>query len=200
MKIEVLKLQQLKPDPQNARLHDDDNLGAIMGSLDKFGQRKPIVIDQDGTIVAGNGTYEAAKRLGWAEIEAVRVPSEWDDNTIKAIALADNRTAELATWNHEVLATTILELQEVDFDIEAIGFEVPELPSGDEWANTFDATSSDRKELRQITFTLHADQVETIDRALELSKSFGEFGDTGNSNANGNALARICELWIGSNQ
>jgi len=200
MQIEQVKISELKPDPNNARTHDNKNLEAIAGSLTQFGQRKPIVIDQKNIIVAGNGTFMAAKSLGWEEMQAVRVPSDWDKDKIKAFALADNRTAELADWNHDVLATTILELIEMNFDIEAIGFETSELPKDDEWADAFDATASEKKEIQQITFSLHNDQAATIKNALELSKSMGEFGDTGNTNTNGNAIARICELWLGDNQ
>ena len=131
MKIETLQIKDLTPDPQNARQHDDKNLKAIQGSLKQFGQRKPIVLTEDGVIVAGNGTVEAAKRLGWLEIQAVRVPGDWTADQVKAFALADNRTAELATWNTEVLSSQLLELEEANFLIEDFGFvkvNSPELP------------------------------------------------------------------------
>jgi site-specific DNA-methyltransferase (adenine-specific) len=128
MKIETIQILKLTPDPQNARKHDDKNLDAIKGSLTQFGQRKPIVISQDNVIVAGNGTVEAAKRLGWTEIEAVRVPSNWSADQIKAFALADNRTAELAVWDELVMAGQLLELQEAGFEIAEFGFELSELP------------------------------------------------------------------------
>lgn len=128
MKLEILQISELIPDPNNARKHDDTNLRAIAGSLREFGQRKPIVISQTNLIVAGNGTVEAAKRLGWTEIQAVRVPSDWDADRIKAFALADNRTAELADWNDQVMAAQLLELSEVGFDIEEFGFELVNPP------------------------------------------------------------------------
>ena len=126
MKLETIKIASLTPDPQNARTHDDTNLKAIQGSLKEFGQRKPIVITQDNTIAAGNGTVAAAKELGWTEIQAVRVPADWDADRIKAFALADNRTAELASWNPEVMASQLIDLQEAGFDIEEFGFELQE--------------------------------------------------------------------------
>jgi ParB-like chromosome segregation protein Spo0J len=196
MKIEAIKTSQLKYDPANARHHDQANIAAISGSLEKFGQRKPIVVDRTNTVVAGNGTLQAAIALGWAEIYAVRIPEQWTAVETKAFALADNRTAELADWNHEILADTLSELEEFDFEIEAIGFEIPKHPTGDEWASAFDATASDRKDVQQITFTLQTEQAQLVKNALERSKKLGDFGDTGNANANGNAIARICELWI----
>ena len=128
MKLENVKIENLTPDPNNARTHDDTNLKAIQGSLTQFGQRKPIVISQDNVIVAGNGTVEAAKRLGWTEIEAVRVPADWDAERIKAFALADNRTAELASWDTEVLNKQLQELAEAGVEVAEFGFELPEIP------------------------------------------------------------------------
>jgi DNA modification methylase len=128
MKLENLRIADLTPDPQNARQHDDKNLKAIMGSLKEFGQRKPIVITEAGTIVAGNGTVEAAKRLGWLDIEVVRVPSDWTDAQVKAFAIADNRTAELANWNQEVLTSQLLELEAEGWELAEFGFEALEMP------------------------------------------------------------------------
>jgi site-specific DNA-methyltransferase (adenine-specific) len=123
MKIQTLQIKDLTPDPQNARQHDEKNLKAIQGSLKEFGQRKPIVITEAGVIVAGNGTVEAAKRLGWLEIQAVTVPGDWTPEQTKAFALADNRTAELAAWSPEVLASQLVELEAAGFEIEEFGFE-----------------------------------------------------------------------------
>ena len=131
MNIENLRIADLTPDPQNARQHDDKNLKAIEGSLKEFGQRKPIVITEDGVIVAGNGTVEAAKRLGWSDIEAVKIPNDWTPDKIKAFAIADNRTAELATWNQEVLTSQLLELEGEGWELAEFGFEAFELPDED---------------------------------------------------------------------
>lgn len=122
MEIEIVKIASLNLDPNNARVHDEKNLKAIQSSLTQFGQRKPIVLTANSLVVAGNGTTEAAKRLGWKEIAAVRVPDSWSDDQVKAFALADNRTAELATWSPEVLASQLLELEEANFVIEDFGF------------------------------------------------------------------------------
>jgi site-specific DNA-methyltransferase (adenine-specific) len=127
MKIERLAITELKLDPNNARKHDETNLDAIAGSLTQFGQRKPIVISKDNTVVAGNGTVTAAQKLGWQEIDVVRIPAEWDADRIKAFALADNRSAELAAWDVKVLNAQLMELVELDFDIQEIGFEMPQV-------------------------------------------------------------------------
>lgn len=128
MNIETLRIAGLTPDPKNARQHDEKNLNAIMASLKEFGQRKPIVITEAGVIVAGNGTVEAAKRLGWTDIEIVKIPNDWTPDKVKAFAIADNRTAELANWNQEVLTSQLLELEAEGWEIAEFGFEPLEMP------------------------------------------------------------------------
>jgi DNA modification methylase len=128
MKIETLQIKDLTPDPANARQHDEKNLKAIQGSLNQFGQRKPIVITEAGVIVAGNGTVEAAKRLGWLEIQAVTVPGDWTPEQTKAFALADNRTAELANWDEAELNKQLVELESAGFDVAEFGFITAETP------------------------------------------------------------------------
>jgi DNA modification methylase len=138
LRIETIKISSLTPDPTNARRHDSRNLDSIKGSLKLFGQRKPIVVTGANVIVAGNGTVEAAKDLGWSEILIVRTPIEWTPEQVKAYALADNRTAELAEWDAKVLADQLIELDAEGWDVAEFGFEElnpptnPELLEGDE--------------------------------------------------------------------
>jgi DNA modification methylase len=127
MKLETVIIESLSLDPNNARKHSKRNLDAIAASLNKFGQRKPIVVHQN-TVIAGNGTLEAAKTLGWTEISISRCPADWDTDTAKAYALADNRSAELAEWDDAILATQLLDLDEMGWDIEDIGFSQKDLP------------------------------------------------------------------------
>jgi len=124
MKIETVAIDNLDLDPRNARKHDAKNLKAIADSLEQFGQRKPIVV-WGRTVVAGNGTMVAARSLGWTEISVARVPDDWSSDQVKAYALADNRSAELAVWDEQVLASQLLELTEAEFDVELLGFELP---------------------------------------------------------------------------
>jgi DNA modification methylase len=126
MKLETLRIADLVSDPNNARKHDDKNLEAIKGSLTQFGQRKPIVIGAENVVVAGNGTLAAAKALGWTQIDVVRVPEDWTPDQAKAFALADNRTAELASWDEMVLAAQVIELKEAGIKVEEFGFQAVE--------------------------------------------------------------------------
>jgi len=126
LKIESVAVESLVPDPNNARKHSDANLSAIASSLQEFGQRKPIVVTAGNLIVAGNGTVEAARVLGLTSVDVVRVPKDWSAEQATAFALADNRSAELAEWIPEVLSAQLVELAVAGFDVEALGFDVPE--------------------------------------------------------------------------
>jgi ParB-like chromosome segregation protein Spo0J len=137
LEIKVIPIDDLQLDPNNARKHSEKNISAISKSLTQFGQRKPIVITKDFVVIAGNGTVEAARKIGWKGLNAVLAPEDWDEETIKAFALADNRTAELATWDSEILLSQLQELKVSDWDINALGFKEFDLnPPKDSDADT----------------------------------------------------------------
>lgn len=105
----AVPIDSLTPLAGNPRVGDVD---AVAASLQRFGQRKPIVVTADGTIVAGNHTWLAAKQLGWSQIAVTRV--EDDEATARAFALADNRTAELGHYDEEALLALIRAVGDVD--------------------------------------------------------------------------------------
>lgn len=109
MKVLSVPLSDLKEDPQNARKHGQRNIEAIKASLDRFGQQTPIVIDGDNVVRKGNGTFRAARELGWDKLQCVRTTLAGSE--AKAYAIADNRTGDLAEWDELVLAETIKSLQ-----------------------------------------------------------------------------------------
>jgi DNA modification methylase len=96
------------------------NVEAVMESYRTFGQRKPVVALRDGTVIAGNHQLEAARRLGWTEIAVVYV--EDDDTTAKAYALADNRTAELGTYDNFDLAQMLKAVSVDEALFDATGY------------------------------------------------------------------------------
>jgi DNA modification methylase len=127
MKVELVSAESLSLDSANARTHGRRNLDAIKDSLSAFGQRRPLVVMPDGRVIAGNGTLEAIRELGWAKVAVTRVPADWTEEQAKAYALADNRTAELAAWDSEVLLTTLTDLQAAGWESAALGWDVRDL-------------------------------------------------------------------------
>lgn len=201
MQVRNVPISTLVFDPTNVRQHDEKNLEAIQNSLEKFGQRKPIVVAKSNTgdtvVVAGNGTLKAAQTLGWKTIDVVDIPADWTADQIKAFAIADNRTAELASWDDQLLASSLIELDAVGWDLRELGFEALQPPTEEDWSGAMDGISQERQPLQQMSFTLHDEQVEKVKEAIAKAKAMGEFIDTGNPNGNGNALARIVETFLG---
>ena len=126
MKIQRIEIAKLSGDPANARKHGEQNIATIVASLKRFGQQKPIVIDSSDCVRAGNGTLEAARSMGWTHLDCVRTNLTGSDAI--AYAIADNRTAELAEWDDDVLAATLNGLLADDPDLlNAAGFNEDEL-------------------------------------------------------------------------
>ena len=122
MRIAQTSVSDLVADPANVRKHDSRNIEAIKGSLVRFGQQKPIVVDGAGVVVAGNGTLAAAKALGWDKIATICTDLAGPDAT--AYAIADNRSAELAAWDDDALAKQLASLQATDEELAAAtGFD-----------------------------------------------------------------------------
>jgi DNA modification methylase len=118
----------LRPSPRNARTHSKKQITQIAASIRRFGFTCPVLVTGEGVILAGHGRVEAARVLGMMSVPTIRLdhltPAER-----RAYALADNRLAELAGWDTELLALELQELSglDLDFDIEVTGFEGAEL-------------------------------------------------------------------------
>jgi len=121
----AVPIATLSPDEQNLRQHGDRNLAAIRASLAQHGQRKPVVATSAGVVVAGNGTLLAAREMGWTHLAATRY--DGPPEKLRAFALQDNRTAELATWDRAALAGAIPELVDEGFTLEDLGWNDGEL-------------------------------------------------------------------------
>ena len=124
MKLETVAIDSLSLDPANLRKHSQRNLDAIGASLRRFGQQKPIVVNAQNVVLAGNGTLTAARAIGWKEINIVR--SELVGTQATAFGIADNRSAELADWD-EKLGEVLEALKAEDFPLEEIGFNADDL-------------------------------------------------------------------------
>ncbi|CAN5387911.1 hypothetical protein BH09PLA1_BH09PLA1_25880 [soil metagenome] len=116
----AVPIDSLKPDPRNARKHNDRNRASIQYSLKTFGQQKPISVDADGIILAGNGTWTEAKALGWTHIAVAR--SHLRGVEARAYAIADNRTGELAEWDAQELSAQLDAIAEAGISAEDLAF------------------------------------------------------------------------------
>ncbi|TDK29347.1 DNA methylase N-4, partial [Rhizobium deserti] len=119
-------LDRLIPYANNARTHSKKQINQIAESIKRFGFCNPVLIAEDFTIIAGHGRVQAAKLLGMTEVP-VRTLSHLSRDEVRAYILADNKLAENAGWDRDVLAIEMQGLIELNFDIELLGFSTTEI-------------------------------------------------------------------------
>ena len=186
-----------KSDPNNARMHDERSIQGVLDSLQQFGQRKPIVVHKETMIVkAGNGTLEAAKRLGWTHIAVVHIDE--DGKSSDAYALADNRTGELSEWDFEQLVDVIEELKGADFPVDKLGWssaEIENLLKAD-WnpptaSDTEDLPSSDDTAKAHVVKMSNSEH-EILQRAISRMRATGTVGTAA---TDGFCIATLADFW-----
>lgn len=125
-KIEILPAADLVPYARNSRTHDDAQVAQIAASIKEFGFTNPILIDEDGGIIAGHGRLSAARKLGIDEVPCLRL-GHLTDAQKRAYVIADNRLALNAGWDEEMLKVEFAELGDLGFDLELTGFDAKEI-------------------------------------------------------------------------
>ena len=159
LKIEYLPISQIRPDPNNPRLHGKRHVRQLAKSIEAFGFNAPILIDHEGQIVAGHGRHAAAVLLGLLTVPTIGV-GHLSPQQRRAYMVADNRLGDLSKWDGKALAGIMLELAEADlsFDVEAAGFSVGEidlmspLPRGTKAIRMTRSRNLDPPSLRPATF------------------------------------------------
>lgn len=123
-----LPVELLTPFDRNARTHSDKQIDQIARSYQSFGALNPVLVDDANRIVAGHGRLAAAKRMGLTHVQVLRIEGLSQDQ-LAAYRLADNRLAELAGWDEEILAIEFQHLStaDLDFTIEAMGWDMPQI-------------------------------------------------------------------------
>lgn len=125
-KVIYLGLDQLRHSPRNPRTHSDKQIYQIANSIEEFGFTNPIIIDQDNTVLAGNGRLSAAEKLGIARIPCIRL-DHLTPAQKRAYLIADNKIAQNAGWDIEILADDFQLLLEDDYEIDITGFSSVEI-------------------------------------------------------------------------
>jgi len=136
--IEQWDIDRIKPYEKNPR-RNDKAVQAVADSIREFGFRQPIVVDGDGVIVVGHTRYKAALKLGLKTVP-VHVAADLTPQQARAYRLADNRTAENAEWDVDLLPIELGELRDEGFDLKLVGFSDKELA---EYLREFDTDLDD---------------------------------------------------------
>jgi ParB-like nuclease domain len=124
-KIELWPIERLIPYARNARMHSDEQIAQLAASMREWGWTMPCLVTEDGTLIAGHGRVRAGRLLEY-ETAPVMIARGWSESKVRAYVIADNRLAENASWDTELLGSELLELQS-DFDVQLTGFSAPEI-------------------------------------------------------------------------
>lgn len=205
--------------PDNPKPHDDRNVAEIARSIVRYGFTAPLVVWRSrGWLAAGHGRIKAAALLMREDagrllstdapapgLVPVRYVEFASDAEFKGYALADNRLTEQNPMDGAAVAEVLRAIEAEAGVVEVPGYSAEDvgailmahLPTDDDWTAATDALpDSDRAPIQTMTFTLHDEQAEIVKRAIDRARGMGDFTDTGNQNGNGNALARVCEMFL----
>jgi len=126
LKIEHTSVDRLIPYARNARTHAEEQVAQIAGSIAEFGFVNPILVDEDDVIIAGHGRLLAARKLGLTDVPVIRL-GHLSETQRRALVIADNKIAENAAWDEELLLLELEELRAEDFDLDITGFDLDEI-------------------------------------------------------------------------
>ena len=127
-KLEYVKIDDLKSYERNARTHNDEQIEQIIQSIKEFGFTNPVLIDENNVLIAGHGRTAAAKKMGLSEVPAIRLVGLTDAQK-KGLRIADNQLALNAGWDDELLQMELSDLQNLDFNLDLLGFDMDEIDS-----------------------------------------------------------------------
>ena len=189
------KNKDLIPYDSNPREHSLEQIEQISKSIKEFGFTIPILIDEENEIIAGHGRLLAAQALGIAEVPCL-IAQGWSEEQKKAYCIADNKLTENSKWKFDYLKINLEYLKDNNFDISLLGFEdfeleniISDITPLDEFP---DLSIGEKEPYINLTFTLHEEQAEVIQKALHKMKQ-NDIEKNLNSNINGNALFQICK-------
>lgn len=179
------KISELTLNPQNPR-KNDNAVDKVALSIEKYGFRNPLVVDENGVVYCGNTRLKAAAKLKLKEVPCL-VVKDLTEQQIREYALLDNKTNEIADWDYEMLKDELADLDLDDFELDW-GF-VQDVGFGTD----FELPDSDKGNLQQMTFTLSKLQAELVNDLIKQIQKTDEFKqyneiESDNQNKNGNAL------------
>ena len=125
MHVELRPITSIRPYENNPRINDQA-VDAVAASIREFGFRQPIVVDIEGVIICGHTRYKAALKLGLEKVP-VHVAKDLTPKQVKALRIADNKSADLSDWNYDLLPIELSELQGMNYDLGLLGFNQDEL-------------------------------------------------------------------------
>lgn len=127
LKIQYRKLSELVPYDKNSRTHSDEQVQQVAASIKRFGFTNPILVDENGGLIAGHARFEAARQSGMEEVPTITLTGLTEDER-RAYVIADNKLGELSGWNEDLLRAELQHLRDGDFkDLDVVGLSTLEI-------------------------------------------------------------------------
>lgn len=192
METKLVDIDKVKPYKNNPRINEKA-VEVVADSIKEFGWQQPIVVDKKNVIIVGHTRLLAAKELKLKKVP-IHVANNLTPKQVKAYRVADNKVAEFAEWDIDLLRDELEGLNNI-----FTGFSDEELEDllGSVGEEDFPELGAGEKEpFQQMTFSLHDDQVAIVDKAIKKAKLNKKYKSKLNDNSNGNALAFICKEFL----
>lgn len=182
------------PYANNARTHSEEQVAQICASIREFGFTNPLLIDENGGIIAGHGRLAAAKILKMDEVPTIELKG-LNEAQKRAYVIADNKLALNAGWDEDLLKLELIALDEANFDYsEIMNFNLELNDDIEEIMPNIGGV--DKEPVQTISFTVSDEQKEIIYAAIKKADKYEPNDPMGiNTNSNGNALYYICEFF-----
>lgn len=126
LQVQYIEISKIIPYARNSRTHTDEQIAQVAASIREFGFTNPILVADDHTVVAGHGRLLAAQRLNLSTVPVIAL-SDMDEAQRRAYCIADNKLAENAGWDDELLAVEFSSLDDLHFDLALTGFSLEEI-------------------------------------------------------------------------
>lgn len=221
LKFKYRPVAELLAYDKNPMIHPEPQIAELAKGIQMYGFNVPLVVDEQGGIIAGHGRLQAAMRLGMKEVPTVEAAGLTPEQ-IRAYRIFDNKISRKSTFDVELLRLEVVDLGATGFDLEATGFSEMELDgllSGElmdilpdpqqvqvsSHTRTIEPKinpeislpNGEKSPFTQMTFVLTEAQAQIVHEAVKKAREEEDFEDTGNENSNGNALAAIAQRYLG---
>ena len=183
MKIQKIRIENIKPYANNAKLHPISQIEQIKKSILEFGNNDPIAIDENNMIIEGHGRYQALKELGYKEAEVIRL-RHLSEEQKRAYILVHNKLTMNTGFNLDVLSEELKKIKSIDLGC----FNFENEPEGR------DKETDEEQDFKQMSFIFNIEQYKLIE---EVIKSINQltFDMFGNKNRNGNRIYEVVKRW-----
>lgn len=183
MKIQKIRIEDIKPYENNAKLHPISQIEQIKKSILEFGNNDPIAIDENNIIIEGHGRYQALKDLGYKEVEVIRL-KHLSEEQKRAYILVHNKLTMNTGFDLDILSEELRKIKSID--LGCFNFDCELAEDNEETA--------EEQDFKQMSFMFNIEQYQIIEKVIKDTQEL-TFDMFGNRNKNGNRIYEVVRRW-----